>query len=232
MRPPRDHPRVCGEKTTTRSIHSRGTGSPPRVRGKAKCGRILESKHRITPAYAGKSHRLQGRRGYRWDHPRACREKPRSSHSSPRRVGSPPHVRGKGKRGPALFLCIGITPACAGKSTASRQPAYARRDHPRVCGEKLGKISAPNIGQGSPPHVRGKERHGDHRHHCHGITPAYAGKSHPACPERSRTVDHPRVCGEKNQNLEWADSVLGSPPRVRGKADHTRHLVHLSFLRA
>ena len=31
----RDHPRVCGEKTSPRWLHPPGGGSPPRVRGKA-----------------------------------------------------------------------------------------------------------------------------------------------------------------------------------------------------
>ena len=52
----------------------------------------------------------------------------------------------------------------------------------------------------------------------HGITPACAGKSDPCNRSGAHRRDHPRMCGEKNQNLEWADSVLGSPPRVQGKA--------------
>ena len=60
VRPPRDHPRVCGEKTTTRSIHSRGTGSPPRVRGKVSAGKILLHDGGITPACAGKRPQIAG----------------------------------------------------------------------------------------------------------------------------------------------------------------------------
>ena len=49
------------------------------------------------------------------------------------------------------------------------------------------------------------------------ITPAYAGKSHccgtVAAPDR----DHPRVCGEKRDTESREDSILGSPPRMRGK---------------
>ena len=52
-----------------------------------------------------------------------------------------------------------------------------------------------------------------------GITPAYAGKSKfcrlDSWPER----DHPRVCGEKVwRDIKRAEAV-GSPPRMRGKAD-------------
>ena len=58
-------------------------------------------------------------------------------------------------------------------------------------------------------------------HECNisdGITPAYAGKS--PC---NRTValpsrDHPCVCGEKGAIEQDADTVIGSPLRMRGKA--------------
>ena len=34
--------------------------------------------------------------------------------------------------------------------------------------------------------------------------------------------DHPRVCGEKKGNLGVFDGIVGSPPRMRGKAEYTR----------
>ena len=51
-----------------------------------------------------------------------------------------------------------------------------------------------------------------------GITPAYAGKSSALCVSDVSAWDHPRVCGEKalHQRLHFA--MLGSPPRMRGKA--------------
>ena len=50
-----------------------------------------------------------------------------------------------------------------------------------------------------------------------GITPACAGKSaSPLLPVRLRW-DHPRVCGEKVTSSLSENSVMGSPPRVRGK---------------
>ena len=51
----KDHPRLCGEKSSNSFEHSLILGSPPPMRGKAA---ILEEallSHRITPAYAGKS---------------------------------------------------------------------------------------------------------------------------------------------------------------------------------
>ena len=50
-------------------------------------------------------------------------------------VGSPPRVRGKHDvvRGGARD--VGITPACAGKTSGELKQEVERKDHPRVCGE-------------------------------------------------------------------------------------------------
>ena len=49
------------------------------------------------------------------------------------------------------------------------------------------------------------------------ITPACAGKSRSGNELRVESRDHPRVCGEKTPLIKEADTVQGSPPRVRGK---------------
>ena len=51
-----------------------------------------------------------------------------------------------------------------------------------------------------------------------GITPAYAGKSRHYLPPESESRDHPRVCGEKVDEIGLPLLTLGSPPRMRGKA--------------
>ena len=111
-----DHPRVCGEKDCQGEERRRRTGSPPRMRGKDSAQPGRGAGPGITPAYAGKRHP-----GYL---------------AGLFTSGSPPRMRGK------VFICrhtppsIGITPAYAGKSSLSRAAVLARRDHPRVCGEK------------------------------------------------------------------------------------------------
>ena len=50
-----DHPRVCGEKFVMLVMPLSATGSPPRVRGKARCDIEGLEGRRITPACAGKS---------------------------------------------------------------------------------------------------------------------------------------------------------------------------------
>ena len=71
---------------------------------------------------------------------------------------------------------------------------------------------------GSPPRVRGKayaDRQGQRRF---GITPARAGKSFCSSLSPAFTMDHPRACGEKSVHFPLFSNIVGSPPRVRGKA--------------
>ena len=118
--------------------------------------------------------------------------------------GSPPHVRGKEE-----FACrdgsqVGITPACAGKSSRLRSGMPVWEDHPRMCGEKL-RLWIPYF-----------------QHF--GITPACAGKSTSAPEMPDATGDHPRMCGEKPLCLSLVSIFPGSPPHVRGKAQTTKKL--------
>ena len=58
-----------------------------------------------------------------------------------------------------------------------------------------------------------------------GITPAYAGKRTSSRPTVVQLRDHPRVCGEKNCGSKLAFRTIGSPPRVRGKAEAFKALL-------
>ena len=53
--------------------------------------------------------------------------------------------------------------------------------------------------------------------HDGGITPAYAGKSRGLRRRRSRSQDHPRICGEKIAKAQNEQLQQGSPPHMRGK---------------
>ena len=98
-----DHPRVCGEKCGTHGLIAPVSGSPPRVRGKARRA-VHDRSHRgITPACAGKS---VFRRSFTSDS-----------------GGSPPRVRGKVRPHEKQRDRYGITPACAGK-----RRFWSRRD--------------------------------------------------------------------------------------------------------
>ena len=47
-------------------------------------------------------------------------------------------MRGKALSKALIFCAVGITPACAGKSSHDLLLLSLVEDHPRVCGEKLG----------------------------------------------------------------------------------------------
>ena len=127
--------------------------------------------------------------------------------------GSPPHVRGK-----AVRTTPGQPPA--GKSISCSIPAEDCQDHPRVCGEK--KIHEVFLtASGSPPHVRGKAVGGLGPEMPFRITPAHAGKRWCRRVTVLASRDHPRTCGEKEVKTIVLFCKVGSPPHMRGKADHT-----------
>ena len=100
----------------------------------------------------------------------------------------------------------------------------AGEDHPRVCGEKSTVLSSAGAAAGSPPRMRGKVPLGGGEVGPDGITPAYAGKRWCISDGGYGPQDHPRVCGEKSQELLKAARQAGSPPRMRGKAPLHREL--------
>ena len=153
-----DHPRVCGEKTSTSPSSSLDKGSPPRVRGKAHAAVLHGGEIRITPAYAGKRAATAHPAAAHRDHPRVCGEKCFSEEHPQIRLGSPPRVRGKVSLLAHALRVGGITPACAGKRPKAASISAATLDHPRVCGEKTLRGCERRQLDGSPPRVRGKGR--------------------------------------------------------------------------
>ena len=133
----RDHPRVCGEKLV-QFVHFRcPKGSPPRVRGKDPDAERGCERGGITPACAGKRSARSAACLAGKDHPRVCGEKLHSLSPQLCVHGSPPRVRGKAAAARAGLVAVGITPACAGKSSTLTKFCPAIQDHPRVCGEKV-----------------------------------------------------------------------------------------------
>ncbi len=179
----------------------------------------------VSPAYAGKSPAAAYACPGTQDHPRVCGEKLYTPCVIAPSVGSPPRMRGKAKEEPYRPCHPGITPACAGKSVYLAVYAMFFQDHPRMCGEKKNICRKPKALTGSPPHVRGKERHGSGYKWKSRITPACAGKSPIAGFLLIMQRDHPRMCGEKASALAAFAAVSGSPPHVRGKG-HRPPMLH------
>ena len=114
---PSRKPRTCGEKLLNLLKTLINHGSPPHVRGKAQSDFVAAASSGITPACAGKSAARVCRHGWFEDHPRMCEEKRLLQHGGFQRLGSPPHVRGKGLLQIFIPEPFRITPAYAGKSS-------------------------------------------------------------------------------------------------------------------
>ena len=124
----------------------------------------------------------------------------------------------------------GITPAYAGKRVHSWTRWSTSEDHPRVCGEKRSPGFVTEEMRGSPPRMRGKARGRPLLFFRLRITPAYAGKREKEIMANEVSMDHPRVCGEKDaiQTQNWWRR--GSPPRMRGKVLDTIRLSWLPWI--
>ena len=171
-----DHPRTCGEKCRRPDTQVPVPGSPPHMRGKAYMYICIGTATRITPAHAGKSNAVGAGRKAGEDHPRTCGEKQAERGSIETRRGSPPHMRGKAGFLRASSFLTGITPAHAGKRHGMIFFSLLAMDHPRTCGEKTRDDFFQFVGNGSPPHMRGKVKLSSITGYLGGITPAHAGK--------------------------------------------------------
>ncbi len=128
-------------------------------------------------------------------------------------------MRGKVESGYLNDDETGITPAYAGKRYSKFKTLGAKRDHPRLCGEKSADLQWKMALVGSPPPMRGKARCTKYPLRTARITPAYAGKSGDTEERYFAIGDHPRLCGEKYNNI-WKEVIyLGSPPPMRGKVE-------------
>ncbi len=213
-----DHPRVRGEKQRTSISYMSRHGSPPRTRGEVGTRCPSSYRLRITPAYAGRSHR--GRQGgsQSRDHPRVRGEKGSADHFGETIRGSPPRTRGEVTGSDLNERRAGITPAYAGRRAPNDRSHTRQWDHPRVRGEKDTEEARSETVKGSPPRTRGEAKILAGQRSRFGITPAYAGRSLPASAPPSTSGDHPRVRGEKASAESSVSSLRGSPPRTRGEA--------------
>ena len=120
----------------------------------------------------------------------------------------------------------GITPAYAGKREVSQLCFPVIKDHPRVCGEELIASKRETLCTGSPPRMRGRVGWSAERSGPEGITPAYAGKRRAPQGGGAQPWDHPRVCGEEPYIIAHTPDQDGSPPRMRGRVQHTAPAGH------
>ena len=134
-----DHPRLCGEKPIVPATKKGGIGSPPPMRGKENVIKTYTAETRITPAYAGKRFSAPFCSTLYQDHPRLCGEKTLIFFMINSSMGSPPPMRGKERFMVGNTKIARITPAYAGKSFSVKICLFGNKDHPRLCGEKVGR---------------------------------------------------------------------------------------------
>ena len=187
------------------------------MRGRVFLANYERAGVRITPARAGKRTKPLKPVSLFRDHPRACGEEGVFHIIHKALEGSPPRVRGRGRRHPRPPGSDRITPARAGKSCSPAHFSGSGRDHPRACGEEFSSqpVSWPTLG--SPPRVRGRGGLACISAHSAGITPARAGKSERREVPPRGGRDHPRACGEEPDAVLDELGWQGSPPRVRGR---------------
>ncbi len=192
-----EHPRVCGDDSSTLAVLRRDRGAPPRVRGRPQ-HRASDARLRgSTPACAGTTRDVTSPPARLWEHPRVCGDDVSEEDAAKLRKGAPPRVRGR--------------PAGAVRWAA------AVREHPRVCGDDDRGRTVSQLRGGAPPRVRGRHRLKRRVGLPQGSTPACAGTTPPCRSASCWTPEHPRVCGDDDYNDVAARIVEGAPPRVRGR---------------
>ena len=120
-----------------------------------------------------------------------------------------------------------ITPAYAGKSYAVDLDSYTQQDHPRLCGEKFRFLEISPAHEGSPPPMRGKAKHWQAIPMHRRITPAYAGKSLPAEPDKYHRRGSPPPMRGKGRNPHRSALPAGITPAYAGKRFFLPPLHHL-----
>ena len=122
---------------------------------------------------------------------------------------------------------VRITPADAGKSLFAFGMFLFSKDHPRRCGEKSSGAKSTTESGGSPPQMRGKGRLLLCNYQRRRITPADAGKRHRFGQIQRKSQDHPRRCGEKD---EQAYNDLGAQWITPADAGKSCQFINLSIM--
>ena len=150
------------------------------------------------------------------DHPRIRGE--HSTRWSPPswNPGSSPHTRGAHFEVVVDPIQLGIIPAYAGSTPATRPAPRRCEDHPRIRGEH-GKASfSDGLPSGSSPQTRGAPPPTQVGVETTGIIPAYAGSTFAGLPGKIVKADHPRIRGEHAIMHVYPPVSRGSSPHTRG----------------
>ena len=172
-----DHPRGCGEHSSTIWHKLTKKGSSPRMRGALTLMPRLTGSGRIIPADAGSTPCGAVRRPPAADHPRGCGEHGVHRPALIYIPGSSPRMRGAHSANHLCGQLTGIIPADAGSTCRQSERLSGAWDHPRGCGEhQLGLVHGHTCG-GSSPRMRGALAHVGGGFAVVRIIPADAGST-------------------------------------------------------
>ena len=190
------HPRSRGEYLYVQRFHLVAFGLTP-----ARAGNTLPARRTVPSGRA---------------HPRSRGEYSTKLVTDLRKLGSPPLARGILDQRCRHCCRIGLTPARAGNTAASRGPCRSGGAHPRSRGEYIYVAILPEDKWGSPPLARGILDDLVLGTGISGLTPARAGNTRVREFRPSGGKAHPRSRGEHASAFSLITMIPGSPPLARG----------------
>ncbi len=191
-------------------------GPSPRVRGAPLPHGACRRAGGTIPAGAGSAIRTVRPSARSRDHPRGRGEHAVMVAMAPRTSGPSPRMRGARRDGIGDHLSEGTIPAGVGSAGRSGRGGRSPRDHPRGRGEHGPHSGTVQPIQGPSPRARGALRHEQQVDPRPGTIPASAESAGRRNRARRAGRDHPRGCGEHQQQLEQVVTQRGPPPLVRG----------------
>ncbi len=166
-----------GERWYVHNSLSVKSGSSPHARGTLGMGCGGCAIVRIIPACAGNACWRCPRAGTWPDHPRMRGERHTARDVRGQCGGSSPHARGTRWWVPSGERHGRIIPACAGNARTDCIEKGRRADHPRMRGERPGRVVRFYAASGSSPHARGTLRSCSKSPSSGRIIPACAGNA-------------------------------------------------------
>ena len=142
-------------------------------------------------------------------------------------AGSSPHTRGTIPACPENFGHLRFIPAYAGNDSCAPSSVNAITVHPRIRGERALRGVLHRGESGSSPHTRGTHRRADRIAQHHRFIPAYAGNAASRCEMPATSSVHPRIRGERNNEIARVAPSIGSSPHTRGTPVRDDARVHI-----
>ena len=155
----RDHLRVCGADLPVHRVNGVELGSPPRVRSRPVIAIIqfrANGNRGITSACAEQTPVSPALGAGVRDHLRVCGADSCLIQDLSGFGGSPPRVRSRRAVQGRQARPGGITSACAEQTKLTSSRPCATRDHLRVCGADILRLTPHGHATGSPPRVRSR----------------------------------------------------------------------------